>query len=392
MMQSAETTAGKGRVVLLIGLIALSLSGLLVSRLLVDFDWNPTTTIKFGEELPEQVAYAEGLFGEVVVSAHAGHDGKFFFSQAMDPFYLSPETHAKFLDRPTYRAQRMLYPTIAGLGGLLGPTAVAWGLIVVNVMAMGVGTAITAKLAEALGLSPWFGLAFLLNPGMIVSQNIDSADIVATAALMAAVLYAVRDRPLASSLALTASALSRETMILAAIGLCIYWIRVRSKFPPVLLAPFGAVAAWWIYVHWRLAGGLSQDTEALGLPFQGFLEAFRGWLETPDSLPDALIGFVLLFASIAIAVRAVRTPTALGWAVTGFAGLALIISEPVWARYFDSARALAPVLTAYVLLVPLGRRGDLRRDSQIESTEPTTHTASTPARQHDSGGRDGAGD
>ncbi len=75
-------------------------------------------------------------------------------------------------------------------------------------------------------------------------------------------------------------------------------------------------------------------------------------MTTPNSLPDAVIGCVLLFASIMIAVRALRRPTELGWAVAGFAGLALILSEPVWARYFDSTRAMAPVLTAYVLLVP----------------------------------------
>ena len=336
--------------VTIIGVIGMVVAAFFVSRLLVEFDWNPTTTIKFGRELPEQVAYAEDLLGSVVVADDAGHDGKFYFSQAMDPFYLEPEVHAVYLDRPTYRAQRMLYPTVAGLAGLLGPTATAWSLIVVNIVAMGLGTAITALLAIEMGISPWFGLAFLLNPGMIVSMNIDSADIVAVAALMAAVLFAMRDRPVATAVALSISALNRETMLLGAIGLIVFWYVERGRIPRVLFTPFLVVGSWWLYVHWRLDDGLAQDTQAVGLPLQGFVEAVQSWLSTPNSLPDALIGFVLLFASIAIAVRAVRTPTALGAGVAGFALLAVILSEPVWERYFDSARALAPVLTAYVLL------------------------------------------
>ena len=347
--------------VALVGLVGLIGAVFFAGRLLGEFDWNPTTTVKFGEELPGQVEYAQDLLGDVVVADDAGHDGKFFFSQAMDPFYLHPEVHAVHLDRPAYRAQRMLYPTLAGLGGLLGPGATVWGLLMLNIIGLGAGTLITARLAVALGLSPWFGLAFTLNPGLIAALYIDGADIVAVAAMMAAVLFAVRDRPVATAVALSLSCLSRETMILAVIGLIVYWYKERSRVPIVLFVPFVAVAAWWSYVHVRLGESLGQDTQAVGLPLQGFIEAAQRWLSTPGSLPDALIGLVLLFASITIAVRAIRRPSALGLAVAGFALLALILSEPVWARYFDSARALAPVLTAYVLLIPTGQRTESSR-------------------------------
>ncbi len=337
--------------IVLLGIMGVVVSCFFVGRLLAEFDWNPTTTIKFGELFTEQNDYAVDLLGPLVLTPEAGHDGKFYFSQAMDPFYLEPEVHAVYLDRPTYRAQRMLYPTIAGVGGLLGPTETAWGLILINVLAMGLGTAVTAMVAVELGRSPWLGLAFLFNLGLLVTLTIDSAEILAMTALMTAILFAIRGRPAATAVALTAAALTRETMILAAIGLAWFWYKKRSRLPLVLLMPFAAVATWWVYVHWRLADGISQDTQAIGLPLQGFIQAFGGWMSTPNSLPDALVGCVLLFTSIAIAVRAIRSPSPLSWAVAGFAVLAVILSEPVWARYFDSARALAPVLTTYILIV-----------------------------------------
>ena len=307
---------------------------------------------------PEQNVYAEDLLGPIVVAPEAGHDGKFFFSQAMDPFYLEPETHAVYLDRPTYRAQRMLYPTIASLGGLLNPTATAWGLIVVNLLAMGIGTAITARLALEMGLSPWYGLAFLLNPGLFIEIHIDSAGLVATAALMAAVLMAMWNRPWATGGFLAAAVLARETMLLAAVGLAVFFVWQKRKAPLALALPFLAVGGWWAYVHWRLADGLSQDTQAVGLPLVGFIEAFQVWVSTPDRMVDLLIGVILLFISVAVAVRAVLKPSALGLAIAPFALLALLMSQPVWARYFDSARALAPVLTGYALLVPAAIKAD----------------------------------
>ncbi len=340
------------RSAVLVGVVGLIAAVFLVGRLLAPNDWNPSATIKFGEAFPEQNAYAEELLGEIVLSPQAGHDGKFFFSQAMDPFYMEPDVHAIYLDRPTYRAQRMLYPQLAGVGGLAPASATAWGLIVVNVMALGIGSALTGMVAVEMGLSVWFGLTFVLNPGLFIDLYIDGAGVVAFALLMAAILLVLKGRVGDAAIALTFAALTRETMLIGAIGLALYWYRSERTIPWVLLTPFAAVLAWWGYVHWRLNEALSQDTQALGLPFQGFLEAFQRWVSEPQRLPDLLMGVLLLAVAVGLVVRAVKHPSALGSAVVGFAVLGLLLSEPVWYRYFDSSRALAPVLTAYLILVP----------------------------------------
>jgi hypothetical protein len=339
------------RRLLVIGAVSFIVTTFLVGRILAGFDWNPTATVKFAEDAVEQTKYAEELLGEVIVAPDAGHDGKFFFSQAMDPFYLEPGTHAVFLDRPTYRAQRMLYPTLASFGGLLSPQGTAWGLIVVNVVAMVVGTLFTSLVARQLGISEWFGLVFVLNPGLIVALNIDGANIVAMAALMAGIYYVTTDRLLFASVAMTASVLARETMLIAALGLALYWYYKRRRVPWMMIIPPAAVVAWWGYVHWRLQGGVAQDTQAVGLPLVGFVHAFQNWIHSPDSTVDLAMGLLLLLVSMAILVRSVMSPTALGWGAAGFALLGLLLSEPVWLRWFDSTRALAPVLTAYALLV-----------------------------------------
>jgi hypothetical protein len=350
------------RKALLVGVIGSLAAALFAVRLLAEFDWNPSTTIKFGEVFTEQNEYAEALLGEIVIAPQAGHDGKFFFSQAMDPFYLEPETHAIYLDRPAYRAQRMLYPTLASLGGLLSPVATAWGLVMVNILAMGVGTAYTSLVAQRMGLSTWYGLAFTLNPGIFIVMAIDGSGIVAGAGLMAGVYYTMRRDLVPAVIALSAAALSRETMLIAAAGLAWYLVKKTGRVPWVYSAPFVAVALWWMYVHTKLQEGASQDLQAVGLPFVGFAEAMGRWLSEPDSLVSMGTGILLILVSLSLLIRSIRTPTELGWATAGFALLGLLLSEPVWHEYFDSARALAPVVTAYLLLIPALARGDETAD------------------------------
>lgn len=352
-------------------ILAAAFSVFVVGNILSAYEFDPSTTIKFGEIFEEQNQYAQQLLGDIVVAPMAGHDGKYFFAQAMDPFYLEPAEHAVYLDRPTYRAQRMAYPTIASVGGLVSPTATAWGLIVVNVIAMVVGTVYTGLVATRLGLSALFGLAFVLNPGLLVDLTIDGAGIVAMAAMMAGVYYAMSGALWNAAISLSVASLARETMLIAAVGVAVYLWHQKRRIPWKMLVPFGAVVLWWLYVHWRLDEGLSQDTEALGLPFVGFVEAFQGWMATPGNTLDLAVGCALLIASILVVVRSLRVPTVLGWAVGGFALLGPMLSEPVWKNWFDSSRALAPVLTAFILLVAMPSR----RGSQLDAHLSTSTTS-----------------
>jgi hypothetical protein len=36
----------------------------------------------------------------------------------------------------------------------------------------------------------------------------------------------------------------------------------------------------------------------------------------------------------------------------GHAGIAVVMTMPVWEAYFDSVRVLAPLITIYILMVP----------------------------------------
>lgn len=367
-----RVTSASRRIPIIVALLGVAASLYGVLGILSSSDWNPTALVKFSNQEPERFAYAQEQFGDVITADGLGHDGRFFFIQATDPFYLQPEVHAVQLDRPTYRAQRMLYPTVVGGFGQLGANQTAWTMVLVNVLAIGAGSYFTARIAQHRNLSPLLGAAFLANPAMLVSTFIDSGDVLALHLLVAAIWMLDRERDLLASLTLTAAVLTRETMVIAVVGLIAYRLLQRTRPSWHLALPFLIPAVWWVYVRVQI-GYLSpeiQDLAAIGLPFQGFVEAVGSWTIPMDAL-DLLMGVAILVMAILVAWRTSRRPTLIGMMVVGFSLLAVLLSGPVWVNYYDSSRAVAPLITGYILLVPNSKSpdGGQRRSATQDSNE-----------------------
>jgi hypothetical protein len=338
---------------LTVGLVAFALAGLYVTVQLSKVDWDLTHFAAFGEDATEIRKYAEDRLGEVVVRGDLGHDGRFFFVQGNDPWVLEPEVNAVVLDRPLYRAQRMFYPLLAGGFGLFSPDGVVWGLLVVNLLAMGLGTWAVAVLASEMGLSPWWGLAFLLNIGLVSELNIDGAGIVAAAAGFGAVALFLKDRFWWGVGLLVVAALSREVMLLVAAGSALWWWRVRgdrSRALWTLLVPGAAVALWALYLRLQMGwNGGAGEIQEIGLPFVGFFQAFTNyWVHDTT---DLVVGVGLMLLFFVFAYRTFQSRDLVGSAFVLFVLLGVAFTEQVWRSYFDITRAVAPVITAFVLIV-----------------------------------------
>lgn len=367
-MNQTESGTPKARVAtpVVIGLVAVVLAFVFALPVLSEAGWDVTVFIGFGEEADATREYAEERLGDVFLRPHQGHDGKFFFVQSNDPWVLHPEENAGVLRRPLYRSQRMLYPVLAGGAGLFGPEVVIWAMFVVNVIALGVGSWVLAVLAVEMGGSPWWGLAFVLNLGFITEMNIDGSGIVAALFAFWAVVFVLRG-PMPLAIALFAlGALAREAMLIAAAGSA-WWLLQRGerrRAGLVLGVPLAAVAAWAIYLRTRIGWdvGVSQ-VEEIGAPFVGVSQAFDSWTNEPL---DLVVGITLIVLLLLFTRRVLISGHLVGWAFLGFVPLALLFTEQVWESYFDITRAVAPVVTTFVLLVFL----DSPKGSNVEH-QPT---------------------
>jgi len=345
-----------------VGLTGLLVAGVLAARVLSEFDWDPTIFVAFGEEATPTREYAEERLGDVFLRPEQGHDGKFFFVQANDPWVMDAKENASVLDLPHYRSQRMFYPLLAGGAGALAPETIVWSMLIVNLIAMGAGTWAVAQIAQSLGGSAWWGLAFALNLGFMNEVNIGGGGVVAGAAAFWGVAMLVRGHTGWGIVALTISALSRESMLLVAAGIFIhFWRRGERKLALLVGAiPLAAVGVWAAYLRLMIEGGRGPETAgALSFPFAGVLEALELWIRDPF---DFLIGATIVLMLALFVRRVLVADHILGWAFVLFVPLAVVLSRLVWQNYFDLTRAIAPVITAFVLLALLGGRADGRQN------------------------------
>ena len=346
---------------LLVGLVAVLFSMVVDMRALADADWNPTLFAAFGEEATPTRQYAEARLDDVFLRAEQGHDGKFFFVQANDPWLLDPETNAAALDRPLYRSQRMLYPLIAGGFGLFRPGVIVWSMLVVNLVAMGVGSWVVSRIATEMGGSAWWGLAFGLNIGFLSEINVGGAGVVAGVLAFAAVLAVMKSRWATAVVLLTLAALTREAMLVVAAGTALWLWAHRERRVAVVsaLIPLSAVVGWALYVRLRIGSGtVTTQVQELGWPLVGFAQALKSWFDDPMSL---LAGCAVLLVIVLYARRVVVTPHIVGWAFAGFALISVLFTEQVWHSFYDITRAVAPMITSFVLLVFVVGRGAERR-------------------------------
>jgi hypothetical protein len=344
------------------GVIGLALA----LRLLAPAGMDATIFLALGQDAPEPTAYAERLLGEVAVRSDAGHDGKYFFILANDPFHLDPRANAAFLDLPTYRAQRMLFPAIAGLGGLLPPGAIVWSLLITNILALGVGAWLAALLATRWGGSSWIGLSVPLNVGLVFELLIDGAGIVAFVLCIAAVSALVRERVALASVLFTTGVLTREVMLAFVVGVVVLWWVDRRRLPwAVMVAPVLGLALWDLFLFWRLRGvtGTGSDLTFLAVPFSGLIRAVPEWIRSPGELA---LSVLLVLIAVGFVPVALRTRNPLAWGALAFVPLAAVLSADVYLEAADLSRALAPVFTAaaFVLFVP---RGTAARPVEVET-------------------------
>jgi len=351
---------------ILVALTALILGVLAAIRLLAVSGWDPTAFAAFGEDATEITAYAEERLGrEVWTRDLQGHDGKFFFVQAHDPWIMEPDENAAVLDRPIYRSQRMFYPALAGGAGLFSSEVMVWSLVVTNVIGLAIGSWAVGSIAAKHGASPWWGLAFVLNVGLLSELYIDGAGILAFALACLGALALEEKRPLLASAALLASALTREVMLVFVGFIAVFWLVRRRTIPWRIALPAGvAVALWALYVRFQLSAytDMAEVREITLIPFSGLIAALTSGLgDTADFLLMALAIALI----VVVPLRAWKSDVYLTWGAVGFAVLAPFLTLYVWQKSFDISRALAPLVTAFLVEFALAR-GRRREDMALD--------------------------
>jgi hypothetical protein len=336
------------------------IGALLFSAMLVESGGDPFVIAAVGQDgaVVRNLVEAE-LDRPVVVRPGPGHDGSLFLLQALDPFYLDDITAQT--DRPVYRGQRLVYPLLAGLGGSLPLAAIPWAMALIHILSFGIGVAATGRLVERQGHTPWWGLAFALNPGVWAGLHIGGAGTLALATGILGVLYTDQRRFGRAAAVFTASVLTREVMLLMVAGTVLQeWRRSGRLKVGLVIWPVTASAVLALYLRLQIVSSTDAGvTKNLGPPFVGLIEAAPYWARTPAGL---LFALTTIAAVVIVVVVAIRTTELLPAATAPFAVLFVALTAAVANENFDYSRAIAPAYTAAVLVIahhlpaPLGAK------------------------------------
>ncbi|MCC7367314.1 MAG: hypothetical protein IT306_02765 [Chloroflexi bacterium] len=312
------------------------------------FDYNPSGPIRIGTMLPADQFWRP----DTVVTSGVGYDGQWFFYMAHDPLLRTPDPDS-YLDLPAYRYARILYPTLAWALALGQPAAIPWSLLVVNLLAVLVGTAAVLDLLKQLGANRWLAVAYAFSPPILIGVSAALAEPTALALVALGLALVVRGKDRAASCVLMLAVLAREPSILVPVAFGLYALGRRDwRRGLTYLVPLAVPVLWHVSILVRL-GALpsAQSPSNFGIPFGGAyyrLGLLLGWHAPAlgEPLPEGNVWpeAVIILTSCAIVLigltKLLERRDVFAWVFFLQAALALGTGPLVWADLHSYGRVL----------------------------------------------------
>src|SRR5258708_29386768 len=125
-----------------------------------------------------------------------GYDGQYNYFLALDP------ANARYyMDYPSYRYTRILYPLLARLFAGGNAAFVPYTLLLLNLLALTAGTFLVAHWLRKQHISPWLALLYGCSPGLAVALQPDLGEPLAYGLAVAGCILLDSPRPRLGALA-----------------------------------------------------------------------------------------------------------------------------------------------------------------------------------------------
>ena len=287
-------------------------------------------------------------------TSEVGYDGQFFLYIARDPAGAVP-----YLDNASYRYGRIVYP-LAARGLALGrQEAIPLALLVLNLLAVAVGTWAVAAWLRREGFPEWFALLYAAYPGVFFGVWRDLSEPLAYSLAALAVLAFDGDR--ARRIALSAALFSVATLTReGAAVFALVWaasLAVRGRRLQATLLAVGSVAPYLAYRFvfldlWLGNAGVPEKLRPTPVPFGGIGHYFPwGGVELQRVYAVLAPGtFCAALAAVAL-VRGAKAPAV--WALLANALLFVVfLPAAAYADYASAGRISTSVFLAFLLSLP----------------------------------------
>lgn len=309
--------------------------------------------LSVGEQSPLR-ELIETELGEVPLAQGRGHDGQVTYAIALD---LAGSYVPDLLDHGGYRYRRILMPAASSLFGTLSGESLLLGMVITNILSLGLASGSLALILAIQERSPWAQLGLLANPGVWLSVRLLTVDLLAIALSLAGLVLILKRRPVGAVVMFCLAALTKDQYIIVAVGASLMAAaRSRWKTAAVMSAgPAITLAAWSGYVATKMPSALSPRGN-FTWPFVGIIEAARVWHTTPTS--DIVLSVLTVCAVTLTAVRLLTVarnrqylPFMGPWLI-----MAILASSWIWDFGNNAIRVFAPVIIWLAIDLAYGRQ------------------------------------
>ncbi len=258
--------------------------------------WDPMVFVRLGTR-----------YGQGDPEGTIGYDGQFAYHMAINPLGAAP-----YMDIPPYRYQRVLYPFTAWAVSFSQPVLVPWLLLILNIVALTLGTYVMGLILAQHSYSRWYALTVGIFAGQLVSLRLDLNEPFAlTLALLAIYTFDNKQHRLGATF-LALSMLSKETAIAFVGGYLLYFLikrewRLLIETGLISLTPFVLLqlVIWNAFGEFGLRSGGQGATSFSFIPFGGM---FAFGFDSVQKLLVVLIilGPLILIPCVALIVKLTR--------------------------------------------------------------------------------------
>lgn len=201
-----------------------------------------------------------------------GYDGQFAYQIALNPLGAAP-----YVDVPAYRYQRILYPVLARLLALGQPVLIPWALIVVNLVAIGLGTWATEQLLKDCRTNRWYALVYGLYGSQMLGLRASLNEPLAQGLIQLAMLAWAREKRIWTIALFSLAILAKETSLIFLAAYILHALTQRQWRWVVGLGasvtPFAAyqLLLWQQFGRFGVGAGGAGATSFSLIPLGGWL-------------------------------------------------------------------------------------------------------------------------
>jgi hypothetical protein len=259
---SVANGAKRSTAIASVTLVTVAVCLVYAAAVLVVVEWDPMRFVLLGSR------YAQG-----VPNGQQGYDGQFSYQIARNPLQ-----GWRYVDRPAYRYQRILYPLLARLFALGHRDWIPYTLILANIVAIGLCGFFAAQILDYYDVNAWYALPCGLYVGLLIALRLDTNEPWCHALILASIWFHVKGKTWLTAFAVSLAMFAKETAIVAFSAFSISFLlsqEWKRIWQLLLAAALPFVGYRLLLYDWfgsiGLASGGSGATTFSLVPFGGLL-------------------------------------------------------------------------------------------------------------------------